>query len=849
MVQTWFATGSKTEEAEGQASAPRAMVEVTLTDIAGPSHIIKRPRLTKILDETEARIILLCAPAGYGKTTLAREWVATRREPVFWYSGGPAMADLAAFAVDLVEILVADRSEVERIKFLAARGGDPREIATEIARIAPHSALLVLDDYHFALRSPEVEQMVVELLRRTELRVLVTARLEPKWLDARQLVYGKALVIRADALALNAEEAAAVLPNGESVIAQAGGWPAVIGLAVYTGQPNAHLPAQTDALYEYFAGELFDGVDTHLQRALFLLALGADTDNAICEASLGSNFRNLLKAASAAGFVPVGEQPYGRLHPLLRGFLFSRLRDRPEQNDLVNEVLEHLATNRCWDECLVTLTEFPVRDLIISTIEAALPDLLTHGRVATVRDWIELAERVGASDTSPIWFARAELALRDGLGHDARRLAEHAAATAGSAGIAARAHLVAARGAHLIGDPVGAIENARRAESLSGDHRVSALAIWFAYLQAHEQQDDAVHTLLGRFRALSTSTEDALRVACAEAYTELDWGQSAHRALALVEPCRALADQIQEPLLVTNYLYVIAFLYNSVARYEDALAESAGLIEYAEAHGVTFAAEYARLNAANANIGMRRLREANRLLASLRRGEKPAHLLCNAVIAQAKLDIAAGDLTRARVTLETEPRPETTRALHGEHYAYRGLVAAATGRFDAAEEAFASALGISRFHEALSLARLGRLMVDIQTTSTHDVPATISHELELGFDDLVVVACRAFPRLGREAAQDRAVARSLTRLFAASRDIDLGRKIGLEMPRALRRAEGLTARERDVLELIVAGRSNPEIARTLFISESTTKVHVRHIFDKLGVHSRAEAAAAHDVLD
>ena len=53
--------------------------------VGAASHIIKRPRLTKMLDETEARIILLCAPAGYGKTTLAREWVATRSEPVHWY--------------------------------------------------------------------------------------------------------------------------------------------------------------------------------------------------------------------------------------------------------------------------------------------------------------------------------------------------------------------------------------------------------------------------------------------------------------------------------------------------------------------------------------------------------------------------------------------------------------------------------------------------------------------------------------------------------------------------------------------------------------------------------------------
>jgi LuxR family maltose regulon positive regulatory protein len=61
---------------------------------AANSYIIKRPRLTKLLDESEARIILLCAPAGYGKTTLAREWVETRSEAVAWYGARDARSDI-----------------------------------------------------------------------------------------------------------------------------------------------------------------------------------------------------------------------------------------------------------------------------------------------------------------------------------------------------------------------------------------------------------------------------------------------------------------------------------------------------------------------------------------------------------------------------------------------------------------------------------------------------------------------------------------------------------------------------------------------------------------------------------
>jgi DNA-binding CsgD family transcriptional regulator len=54
---------------------------------------------------------------------------------------------------------------------------------------------------------------------------------------------------------------------------------------------------------------------------------------------------------------------------------------------------------------------------------------------------------------------------------------------------------------------------------------------------------------------------------------------------------------------------------------------------------------------------------------------------------------------------------------------------------------------------------------------------------------------------------------------------------------------GLSPRERDVLALLVDGRSNGEIAKELFVSPKTASVHVTHILDKLGVNSRGAAAA------
>ena len=109
----------------------------------------------------------------------------------------------------------------------------------------------------------------------------------------------------------------------------------------------------------------------------------------------------------------------------------------------------------------------------------------------------------------------------------------------------------------------------------------------------------------------------------------------------------------------------------------------------------------------------------------------------------------------------------------------------------------------------------------------------------------------------RQAAEQLAAARELVeRLGAgplAERVARLAQRAGLDLaaepPAASAPAPapeepfGLTRRERDVLELVAAGRSNRQIAEELFISPKTASVHVSNILAKLEVASRGEAAA------
>jgi DNA-binding NarL/FixJ family response regulator len=105
--------------------------------------------------------------------------------------------------------------------------------------------------------------------------------------------------------------------------------------------------------------------------------------------------------------------------------------------------------------------------------------------------------------------------------------------------------------------------------------------------------------------------------------------------------------------------------------------------------------------------------------------------------------------------------------------------------------------------------------------------------------DRVQIARAVQAAAGGQSVLDEAVQRRL--IAAIGSGAPLPETAATAPPTPASAPAGLTAREIDVLRLIAAGRSNPEIAKELFVSEATVKTHINHVFAKTGARDRAQA--------
>ena len=282
--------------------------------------LIHRPRMCELLDRyLDRAVTLVCAPAGFGKTTLLSDWLEHSPVPSAWLSLDKSDGDLGVFLSYFVAAI--------RTLFPAACGDtlamldaavlpplDPlvTTLANDLDRLAddptppsPQRFVLVLDDYHL-IRESAVQTLLVELLHRPPrtMHLVLSARQEPPALLQTLRARGDLGEIRVRDLRFTSEEIALFMQQAlgtpldaetlANLAERSEGWGTGLRLAALTLSAGGDIAGQQGAsaadnryVLDYLLNEVLSRVPAATQDFLLKTSILDRLCGQLCDAVSG----------------------------------------------------------------------------------------------------------------------------------------------------------------------------------------------------------------------------------------------------------------------------------------------------------------------------------------------------------------------------------------------------------------------------------------------------------------------------------------------------------------------------------------------------------------------------------
>ena len=344
------------------------------------SGVIARPRLLTLLQGAlEHKLTLVCAPPGYGKTTLTAQFAAQTLQPVAWHTVEERERDLPNLLSHALEALEPTVPHIGSI--LSSPGYAASESAALIAdyvrSYATRGLIYILDDVHLLIGSTASEDWLHTLVERfpPHCHLILTGRMLPKLPVTEMIARGEILAVGQEQLRFTAEEifelsnktggTVASMAEATELAVRLEGWPAGTVLALHP------LPSELarimlrggtgpEALFDGLATLMLDAQPPGLRHFLLTSSTLTRMTPEMCSTVLQTSDstywleeaqnRNLFLTRVSGGLV---------YHRLFRSFLQKQLReDNPqqffnlhtkaarwfEQNDRIDESFEHYMT-------------------------------------------------------------------------------------------------------------------------------------------------------------------------------------------------------------------------------------------------------------------------------------------------------------------------------------------------------------------------------------------------------------------------------------------------------------------------------------------------------------------------
>ncbi|GAB3787639.1 LuxR C-terminal-related transcriptional regulator [Nocardioides ungokensis] len=830
---------------------------------------VRRARLVDLLDHLgELPVTLVVAPAGSGKTSLVADWLAQAPGPAAWLSVDDADRDIVRFWTGLVSALeeCVPGCGAKSLSLLKRTHGVTDAVHCLLAGFAdarPGPVRLVVDDLHRIDSTPDVVDSIGTLVEHLppDLHLVLVSRRVPGLPVERLQASGRLAEVRFPQLRFSQAEAIEMLgrltpsmapADVEAAAEHAGGWAAALQLNALAARVVHAQPVATSDRVEqdrlvddYLWRDVLRAEDPRVIDVLLDIATVVRVNPSLAEALTGrpDALDRLLEAEARGLFVHrLDAAPWFEVHALVRQSLLNELGKRGG-----DRLLEQHARAARWFEeagdCTMSIEHWLAADRprdALRVLAATTTALYDTGRGATIVQVLEqIPLSVATSDLEAMmelaWchllvdldqfvesvkhtaVAAARMEVGPAPGARLRMLEAISSVVTGDwdRGRAQAPEALAALGDAFSTDPVVRFGRDMIARGHALSESWNELGPDIDELRRSSTLDPERHVAFEGTRALGLALAgqpvDALRVAAGVRRTADVGNLTILRAELAIAEAVALRELGDRPR-ADEALATLATTSAGPVAYSPILARMA-VVEQHLGHGDL---DPARTRFAELESAVRRQfpgRGAQSWLARV--GTRVA--LADGQVEQARAwaervdDAFWGPVSLARIDFESGDPESATARLEGaeprcvRHQVVRDLL-------------LARAAASTAVSDKLVAAAIG-------TAAAYGLVQTVTDE---GLDVLEMVERAAWSapqewldRLRRLATSEAALPRRVSGLV-----------------------EVLTEREREVLRLLPSRLTLREIADELFVSRNTLKFHLRVIYRKLGVNSRAEAVSA-----
>ncbi len=383
-------------------------------------RVVLRPRLIERLDEgSHSRLTLICAPAGFGKSTLISEWLAGCRRPAAWLSLDEGDSDPTRFLAYLVAALRTVAADIGEgvLGMLGSPQPPPTEsvltiLLNEIATV-PDDFVLVLDDYH-AINARSVDDALAFLLEHLppQVHLVIATREDPNLPLARLRGRGQLSELRAADLRFTPSEAAEFLNqvmgldlSAEDIAAletRTEGWIAGLQLAALSMRGREDVPGFIRAfagdnryIVDYLVEEVLQRQPERVRSFLLQTSILDRLSGPLCDAVTGQeDGRGMLEALERGNFfvVPLDDKRHWyRYHHLFADVLFAHLMaEQPAQiptlHRRASEWYEHNGSAADAIRHALAAEDF---ERAAGLVELAVPAMRRSRQEATLLGWLK----------------------------------------------------------------------------------------------------------------------------------------------------------------------------------------------------------------------------------------------------------------------------------------------------------------------------------------------------------------------------------------------------------------------------------------------------------------------------